>query len=387
MPPKAEPAMPRAAAHRSSAATRSRKRRTPPGASPGTLTPDPTALRPAIRVIAYDGEHIEEREIADVEELESLVHARPVTWVNVDGLGDLDLIRRLGELFSVHRLALEDVVNLHQRAKVEEYEDHIFIATRTIAARVVDGAPSLDTEQVTMFLGGDYLLTFHERPSDTFDPVRARLRQHLGRIREAGPDYLAYALLDAVIDGYFPVLERYGELVEELEDAAVSQPGAELVTQVHRAKRDLLTLRRAIWPQREMINTLIRDPSSLLSDHTRVYLRDCYDHTIQLMDMVETYREIGSGLIEIYLSSVSTRMNEVMKVLTIIATIFIPLGFIAGLYGMNFNPQASPWNMPELGWYWGYPSALGLMAAVALGLIVYFRLRGWLGGRRPAGKR
>jgi magnesium transporter len=232
-----------------------------------------------------------------------------------------------------------------------------------------------------MFLGANFLLTFQERTGDCFDLVRDRIRRRRGHIRERKADYLAYALLDAVIDGYFPVLEACGERLESLEDAVLDKPSGEQSAQIHEMKRDLLTLRRAIWPQREMINALTRDSSAHVSDQTRVYLRDCYDHTIQLMDMLETYREIASGLVDVYLSSVSARMNEIMKLLTIIATIFIPLGFIAGLYGMNFDTGVSPWNMPELSWRWGYPFALGLMAVVAIGLLLFFRKRGWIGGR------
>jgi magnesium transporter len=232
-----------------------------------------------------------------------------------------------------------------------------------------------------MFLNDRILLTFQERPGDCFDLVRDRIRKRRGQIRNRGADYLTYALLDAVIDGYFPVLEACGERLETLETSVIAEPSRDQVVQVHDMKRDLLSLRRAVWPQREMVNALTRDSTAFVSDQTQVYLRDCYDHTVQLMDMVETYREIASGLLDIYLSSVGTKMNEIMKVLTIIATIFIPLSFIAGLYGMNFDPKASPWNMPELAWYWGYPVALALMLAVALGLLVYFRRKGWIGGR------
>jgi magnesium transporter len=205
-------------------------------------------------------------------------------------------------------------------------------------------------------------------------------------MRSAKADYLAYALLDTAIDGYFPVLEKYGEDVEDLENDVVGGPEVGLIDRIHAIKRDLLTFRRALWPQREMINALIRDEHPLIEDQTKTYLRDCYDHTIQLVDVLETYREIASGLIDVYLSSLSARMNETMKVLTFIATIFIPLGFIASLYGMNFSPEKSPWNMPELSWYYGYPYALALMAAIALGMVLYFRSRGWI-GKGPAHRR
>ncbi|HEY5598746.1 MAG TPA: magnesium/cobalt transporter CorA, partial [Kiloniellales bacterium] len=327
----------------------------------------------------YGPADVEEVEAARLEDIAKNRGKWPVVWVNVDGLRDLDFIRAIGEMFGLHRLALEDVVNVHQRPKVEEYEDHLFVVSRMIA---VDDAPH--TEQISLFLGDGYLLTFQETVGDCFDPVRDRIRRHRGLIRESGADYLTYALLDAVIDGYFPVLEDYGEELEILEDTVLAAPLREHVGQIHEMKRNFLTLRRAIWPQREMISALSRNTSKQVSDQTRVYLRDCYDHTIQLIDILETYREVASGLVDVYLSSVSARMNEIMKVLTIIATIFIPLGFIAGVYGMNFNQGVSPWNMPELSWYFGYPVALGLMAAVAGGLLFFFRRRGWLGGDRPS---
>jgi len=330
-----------------------------------------------VRAILYGPDQIEELAVTDVEALRPLIGRRPVMWVNVDGLGDVELIRRLGELFGLHRLALEDVVNTHQRPKVEEYADHIFIVTK-----IVHEEPALATEQVSMFLGRDFLLTFQEDVGDCFDPVRERLRNDRGRIRGAQADYLAYALLDAAIDEYFPVLERYGELVERLEDDVMAEPTGRIAARIHLAKRDLLTLRRAIWPQREAINALIRDVSPLVAEPTRIHLRDCYDHCVQLIDMVETYREIASGLVDIHLSSISAHMNEIMKVLTIIATIFIPLGFVASLYGMNFDPEASPWNMPELRWYWGYPAVLAIMAVVAVALLFYFQRKGWIGARR-----
>ncbi len=358
-----------------------RERRTPPGAPPGTLIADPRAVAPTIKLICYGPDDFEEHDIAGIDELRRLVGVHPVNWINVTGLGDLNLIRDLGAMFDLHRLALEDVINLYQRSKAEEYEDHIFIASRMIRAE-----ETVATEQVTMFLREDLLLTFQERPGDSFEPVRNRLRGDRGFIRQRKADYLAYTLLDAVIDGYFPILEAYGERLESLEDAVMARPSAVQVSKIHDLKGELLTLRRAIWPQREMINALTRETSLNVSDQTRVYLRDCYDHTIQLMDLVETYREIAFGLIDLYLSSASARMNEIMKVLTVIATIFMPLGFIAGLYGMNFKPEISPWNMPELSWYWGYPFALGLMAVVAVLLLYLFYRKGWiLAQRRRAG--
>ena len=247
---------------------------------------------------------------------------------------------------------------------------------------MLDSDSPVETEQVAFFLGKEYVVTFQEHAIDCFEPVRDRIRRAKGRIRKAGPDYLCYALIDTIVDAYFPALERHGDQLEELEDKIVTRPEAEHVGQLHDLKRDLLMLRRAIWPHREMINELIRDEKSFIAADTRIFLRDCYDHTIQLMDIVETYREIASGLLDVYISSVSTKLNEIMKVLTIIATVFIPLSFIASLYGMNFDRAASRWNMPELGWPFGYPLVLLLMLATAGGLMGYFWRKGWLFGQR-----
>ena len=297
-------------------------------------------------------------------------------WVDVTGLADVALIEEVGKVFGLHRLALEDVINAHQRPKSEVFDEHVFIVARML----VPGA-AVDSEQVALFVGSNFLVTFQEKPGDAFDPVRTRLRSPISRIRQQSADYLAYALLDALIDGYFPVLEAIGEQVELLEDAVIARPQPEQVDRLHQIRRELLTLRRAIWPTRELVNALIRDEAPQFSETTRLYLRDCYDHAIQLMDIVETYREISSSLLDVYLSSQSTKMNEVMKVLTIIATIFIPLSFLAGVWGMNFN-TASPWNMPELAWAFGYPVALLVMLVVALGLVYWFWRKGWIGRDR-----
>lgn len=357
-----------------------RRRRAPPGAPPGTLVADPSAVVPRVHLLAYGPDGIEECHVSTVDDLKLTVGKWPVTWINVDGLADLELVQRLGEIFGIHSLALEDVVNVHQRPKVEEFADHLFIV-----ARMIHIGQHATTEQVSLFLGDRFLLTFQERQGDCFEPVRERLRLGRGQIRNRQADYLAYALLDAVIDGYFPVLEECGERLEVIEDKVTAQTSGVQVAEIYEIKRELLLLRQAIWPQREVVNALTRESSLNVTDQTRLYLRDCYDHTIQLIDILETYREIATGLVDVHLSSVSTRLNEIMKVLTIIATIFMPLGFIAGLYGMNFDGEASPWNMPELRWYWGYPLVLGLMIAAALGMLYYFFRKGWIMGGRGRG--
>jgi magnesium transporter len=350
------------------------RRRTPPGAAPGTVAVDPKAARTVVRVISYGPDDCQEEEVSDLDSLAELVGQRPVTWVDVQGLGDAETVTKLGEIFQLHPLALEDVVNTHQRAKVEDYGDYLFIVVRMLTA---DGR--LDTEQVGMFLGANFVLTFQERPGDCLDPVRKRLRQAKGRIRNVGADYLAYALLDAVVDAYFPALEQYGESLDRLDDEISARPTPATIAGIHQLRSDLLLLRRAIWPLRDELGGLAREPNPLISEETRIFLRDCYDHAVQIIDLVETCREMCSDLREYYLSTVNNRMSEVMKVLTVIATIFIPLGFVAGLYGMNFDPNVSPWNMPELRWPAGYPFALGVMAAIAVGQLLFFWRRGWLG--------
>lgn len=351
------------------------RRRTPPGAPPGTLVTDPSAPRPVMAVLAYSPQDFVEQDVSDPQQIRDFLGKWPVVWINVEGVGDAGTVTKLGELFSLHRLALEDVLHTHQRPKVEQYGDHLFIVTRM--ARTGE---QLETEQLSLFLGKNFILTFQEGvPGDCLGPIRERIRKKGGRIRDAGLDYLAYALLDAVVDAYFPILEQYGERLGDLEDEIVRKSLPDMIARIHAIKRDLLTLRRAIWPQRETLGALLREETPRISSETRIYLRDCYDHVTQIIDLVETYRELGADLTDIYLSSVSNRTNEIMRVLTVITTIFIPLTFIVGIYGMNFNPEISLWNMPELNWYWGYPFVLLLMLSVAVGQLAFFRRRGWLG--------
>lgn len=304
--------------------------------------------------------------------------SQPITWVNVSGRGDAELIRQVGEIFGLHPLAMEDLMNLHHRPKVEEYEDHVFLVSQLFSP-----GPDIVPEQIALFLGKDFVLSFQETPGDCFGPLRERIRQGKGRVRTAKADYLFYALLDAIVDQFFPVLERYGESLEAIEEKVVTAPDSRQIATLHDMKRGLLTIRRAIWPHREMLNAMIRDENPQISDDTRLYLRDVYDHTINLIDIVEMYRDIASGLVDVYISSVSAKLNEIMKVLTIISTIFMPLSFIASVYGMNFDRSASAWNMPELGWGFGYLLSLMMMASIAVGLLVFFRLKGWLGERPP----
>lgn len=371
-----------------------RRRLTPPGAAPGTLAAHPDAPFPKIKYIAYGPDGLSDKEIKSVDQLPELSQGQTVCWINVDGLGDVETVRKIGKAFSLHPLALEDILDAHQRPKVDIYDDHLLIITRIPISDPthldeLQPGERLETEQVAICLGRDFVITFQQQPCKAFDPVLRRLQAADSPLRRHGADYLTYALIDAAIDAFFPLLEAYGEQVENLETQVVEKPSVDQIPRIHDLKRNLLTARRAVWPQREMLNTLIRDESTFIGSQTVVYLRDCYDHTVQLIDMIETYREIASGLIDIHLSSASNRMNEVMKVLTVISTIFIPLTFIVGVYGMNFDPAASKWNMPELGWHYGYPAVLLVMATIAAGLMWAFWQRGWIGnkGKRQASRK
>lgn len=362
------------------------KRATPPGASPGTIAATAEALPTQACVLAYGPDSFYTQEAVSDDDIRKLYKQHPITWIDIAGTRDTDRLRALGELFHLHPLALEDAVNVHQRAKVEDYGDYLFII-----ARMAPLENEEDTDQLSMFLGPDYLITIQERPGDVLGPVRDRIRKGASRIRKSGPDYLMYSILDAVIDAYFPLLEKYGEILEDLEDDTILHPEPALLTRIYSVRRKLLALRRAIWPLREAANLLVRDQSIRIDPGTQVYLRDCYDHTVQIIDLMESYRELSSGLMDVYLSSVSNRMNEVMKVLTIITTIFIPLSFVAGIYGMNFDTERSPWNMPELKAYYGYPVTLAVMLSITLVQLYFFKKRGWLGtsigSRRIARKR
>ncbi|AFY81013.1 magnesium/cobalt transporter CorA [Oscillatoria acuminata] len=352
-----------------------------PGSIPGTLIIEEDAVIPTIVAIDYCEDNSTRVLIKTPEECIPYLDSQSMSWLDVQGLGSEAILQGIGTVFHLHPLLLEDIVNVPQRPKVEDYEGHLVIIARMVMLKEHRPDPtdaSFISEQVSFVLGKSYLLTVQEEPEhDCFDTVRDRIRTNKGAIRKQGADYLAYTLLDAIIDGFFPVLEAYGERMEALESEVVANPSPHTLKKIYKIKRELLTLRRAIWPQRNAINRLIRDGSPLISDEVRIYLRDCYDHTIQVLDIVETYRELAGGLMEVYLSSISNQTNEVMKLLTVVSSIFIPLTFIVGVYGMNFNPERSPWNMPELNSYWGYPSVLAVMMAIAIVMIFLFWRRGW----------
>lgn len=293
-----------------------------------------------------------------------------VTWLDIDGVHQTEILEAVGAHANLHPLVIEDIHNTYQRPKVEDYEDYLYIVLKMISW---DGdANEVRAEQVSLILGKNYVLSFKEDPGDIFDPIRQRLRESKGRIRKMGADYLAYSLLDQVVDHYFLILENLGEQIEDLEEELITNPDASTLQTIHHLKRELIFLRKSVWPLREAISSLERGESPLFQSDTLVYLRDVYDHAIQVIDTIETFRDMVSGMLDIYLSSVSNRMNEVMKVLTIIATIFIPLTFIAGIYGMNFV------NMPELQWPWGYFMVWGVMIIIFIGMLIFFKRKKWL---------
>ncbi len=348
------------------------RRQTTPGAMPGTIIPPPGAAPTRATVICYSETEILEQPLTDLGQLVDLLEDWPVTWVNIDGLSDAVLLEGLAGLFGIHPLSMEDVVHVHQRPKVENYGDYLFLVTR-----MVEDDDPLMTDQTSLFIGSNFLLTIQERPGDCLDPVRQRLRGKAGHIRRAGPDYLAYAVLDAILDGYFPLVELYSDRLETIDDAVTNAPSPRIVSELHRLRGNLLQVRKIVFAQRDALNELSRDISPLIAHDTRVYLRDCVDHTAQILDVVETYREMCADLRDYYLSRMGHRTNQVMKVLTIISTIFLPLSFIASVYGMNFDTN-QPFNMPELRWAFGYPFALGLMSMTAISLLIYMYRRGWL---------
>ena len=346
------------------------------GSTPGTLTIEDNAPAPELVLIDYAEDNALQIDLPHLQDCLPYLDTESVAWLDVRGLGSEPVMRDLGHIFKLHPLVLEDVVNVPQRPKVEQFQDHLLIIMRMVMLK--PKGRGFFNEQVSFILGPHYLVTVQEEPDlDCFDPVRDRIQRDHGIIRTQSADYLAYSLIDSVIDGFFPVLEEYGEYIEALEDEVVDNPTQKTIEKIHDLRRELMTLRRAIWPQRSAINNLIRDTSHCISPEVQVYFQDCYDHVIQILDILETYRELASSLMDVYLSSVSNRMSEVMKLLTVISTIFIPLTFIAGLYGMNFNPQSSPLNMPELNWYWGYPLCWALMISMTAGLVFYFWRKGW----------
>lgn len=323
-----------------------------------------------VRIMEYTESSCEERDLASIHDAFPLKERPVVKWINIDGLEETPVIEALGEHFGVHPLIIEDILTLGQRPKLEDHEDYLYIVLRML--RLKNSAGEIDDEQVSFLLGLGWVVSVQETERDVFDPLRERIRTGKGRIRKTGAGYLAYALVDAIVNHYFVVLERLGDRVDALAERLVTDPGPETLHELQAVKHELLFLRKWIWPLREVISGMYRSDSHLFTEQTRAYLRDVYDHAVQVMDAVETYRDMVSGMLEIYVSSQSNRLNEVMKVLTIIATIFMPLSFLASLYGMNFQ------HMPELHWRFGYFAVLGVMAVAACGMLLYFKKKKWL---------
>jgi magnesium transporter len=342
------------------------------GAPPGTMVyTGPERTEPiSVHLLEYSEEVFREETLEAGADFVEIASRDPVTWVNVDGLSDLEIIRSMGEPFDLHPLVLEDVVNTGQRPKLEEYEEYFFVILRMLT--LAGDSVGVRSEQVGIVFGQGFVLSFQERAGDVWEPVRERLRGKSGRIRSRGADYLAYALIDAVVDHYFHILETFAEETEELELQVLEDPTPETMRRIHSLRQEMLVVRRAVWPLRELTNGLTRNESGLVQESTQIFLRDVYDHTVQVIDTAETLRDVISGLMDLYMTSVSNRMNEIMKVLTVMASIFIPLTFLAGIYGMNFQV------MPELRIPWAYPALLGVMVVMGVGMVVFFRRKGWL---------
>ncbi len=342
------------------------------GLAPGTLihVGKRRMERPRITIIDYDRENFVEKTVERVEECFPYRNTPTITWINIDGLHDVGLIEKLGKEYGLHPLIMEDILDTTQRPKLENLGYYLFFVTKML---YFDGdRKKTEVEQVSILLGDTFVLSFQERIGDVFEPIRKRLKSSAGELRSRGSDYLVYCLLDAIVDNYFTVLEKLGEEIEFMEEELVKNPTQKILRAIHRLKRELIIMRRAVWPLREMLNQLERIESPLIKPDTRIYLRDLYDHTIQVIDTIETFREMVSGMLDIYLSSINNKMNEIMKVLTIIGTIFLPLTFITGIYGMNFR------YMPELYWRWGYFAVLGFMLVIAIGMLLYFKKKKWL---------
>lgn len=347
------------------------KRSKKAGLPPGTLVHigEHKTEKVRINVIDYDEKQLNEMEALTIETCFPFRDSPTVTWINIDGVHQVDIIEKLGSCYNLHPLLLEDILNTEQRPKMEDFGDYLFLVLKMLE---IDENGVIEAEQVSLVLGPNYVISFQEHEGDVFNAVRERIRKNKGRVRKSGADYLAYALMDSIVDNYFLILEQIGERIEATEQQLTENPTPETLHAIRDLKREMIFLRKSVWPLREVINTLQRGESPLIHESLGVYLRDVYDHTIQIIDTVESLRDMISGLLDVYLSSISNRMNEVMKVLTIFASIFIPLTFVAGVYGMNFK------FMPELEWGWGYFAVLCVMALTAGTLLVYFRRKKWL---------
>jgi len=342
------------------------------GLPPGTLVHigERKTERVQITLIDYDETQFKQEEVATVEECFPFKDKPTVTWINIDGLHDVQVIEKIGQHFNLHPLLLEDILNTEQRPKMEDFGDYIFLVVKMLYYN--DKAEQVEAEQISLILGSSWVISFQERPGDVFNAVRERIQKGKGRIRKMGADYLAYSLLDAIVDNYFIIMEKFGDRIEDTETELAASPTRQTLQAIRTIKREMIFLRKSVWPLREVVSSLERGESPLIHESIGIYLRDVYDHTIQVIDTVESFRDMISGMLDIYLSSISNRMNEVMKVLTIFAAIFIPLTFVVGIYGMNFE------YIPELKWHWGYFGVLAIMASIAGVMLFYFKRKRWL---------
>lgn len=323
-----------------------------------------------IQLMDYSANQLNVKEVKDIKDLETCLSQETVSWIDISGLHDTHIIEETGKIFNIHSLTLEDILNTDQRPKVDFYDEYIYLVVKMLSYNEKENG--IEYEQVSFILGKSYVISFQENKGDIFDPVRVRITSGKGRIRSSGADYLLYSLLDVIVDNYFLIMEKFGETIELYEEKLAERPDAKWLNEVYHLKREILFLRRSVWPIREVVTKLERDENPLLNEKTVIYLRDVYDHSIQVIESIEIYRDMLSGLLDLYLSSVSNRMNEVMKILTIIATIFIPLTFVVGIYGMNFE------NMPELKWKYGYYIIMAFMLVLGAGMFIAFKRRKWL---------
>jgi magnesium transporter len=358
----------------------------PPGTSPGAINIPENALQPVVTSFEYNELSFEEKKLPDVKAIRQFLDVSPekVHWIHIRGFGDKAFFEQLADCFGIHRLQMEDVINVYQRPKAEEYKDYLFLISRVLSE--TDGV--LVNDQISIFTGKNYVISIQDKYEDVFDPVRERIRQGKGYMRKYGSDYLAYSLMDTVLDNFFPLLEKTGERLDQLEDELIENPSREAMNRILRIKRDLIVMRRAIWAERDKVNDIIRSGFPMIADSTKIFFRDSYDHCIQILDLVESYKEVSASLMDVYMSSVSNRLNQVMKVLTIISTIFIPLTFIVGLYGMNFahtDPVTGnhlPLNMPELYSPYGYVGVIIVMVVIVIFQLIFFYRKGWLTSKR-----
>lgn len=359
--------------------TMPRVQRKPPGLSPGTIMH--TGIKKLDEVLMtvydYDESHYNTIPITEIKKSAPYLNDSSKTWIQIRGLHDIDKLKQVWDYFELHPLIQEDIVSISQRPKVEPYGDVIFMVMRMITGKNNGLTKEFKTEQVSMVLGSNYILSFQESNEPIFEPVIRRLEMQNTRLRLLGIDYLAYALLDNVVDHYFTALDQIGETIETIEERIISNPKSVNLQSIHTLRRDLIFFRKSVLSLRDGLNSLLRDSSPLISSEVKIFLRDVYDHVVQVIDSIENQREMVFSLYDMHMSSISNRMNEVMKVLTVISTIFIPLTFVAGIYGMNFNTQTSLWNMPELNWKWGYIASLGVMTTIAIAMLLFFKKKGW----------